>query len=109
MLVLNRLLLNRGYVVINAPKALASIISMCHLHVIFLSNITLRYFTLFPNGIFRPFYEAPKFKFLVYYDRRSVGQSVLVLGTPFGTATNISSSLDLFLDSFWFNDVGRFL
>jgi hypothetical protein len=39
-LVLNRLLLNREYVVINALKALASIISMCDLHVIFLSNIT---------------------------------------------------------------------
>jgi hypothetical protein len=46
MLVLNRLLLNREYVVINALKALASIVSMCDLHVIFLSNITPRYFTL---------------------------------------------------------------
>jgi hypothetical protein len=55
MLVLNRLLLNREYVVINALKALASIVYMCDLHVIFLSNITSRYFTLFTNGIFRPF------------------------------------------------------
>jgi hypothetical protein len=55
MLVLNRLLLNRQHVVINALKALASIISMCDLHVIFLSNITPRYFTLFTNGILRPF------------------------------------------------------
>jgi hypothetical protein len=55
ILVLNRLLLNREYVVINALKALASISSMCGLHVIFLSNITPRYFTLFSNGIFRPF------------------------------------------------------
>jgi hypothetical protein len=55
MLVLNRLLLNREYVVINALKALGSVISMCGLHVIFLSNITPRYFTLFTNRIFRPF------------------------------------------------------
>jgi hypothetical protein len=34
MVVLNRLLLNREYVVINALKALPSIISMCDLHVI---------------------------------------------------------------------------
>jgi hypothetical protein len=55
MLVFNRLLLNRVYVVINALKALASVISICDLHVIFLSNITPRYFTVFTNGIFRPF------------------------------------------------------
>jgi hypothetical protein len=55
MLVLNRLLLNRVYVVINALNALASIIFMCDLHVIFLSNITPGYFTLFTNGIFRLF------------------------------------------------------
>jgi hypothetical protein len=55
ILVLNSLLLNRGYVVINALKALASIISMCGLHVILLSNITPRYFTLFTHGIFGPF------------------------------------------------------
>jgi hypothetical protein len=55
MLVLNRLLLNREYVVINALEALDSIISLCDLHVIFLSNITQRYFTLFTNAIFRPF------------------------------------------------------
>jgi hypothetical protein len=55
MLVLNCLLLNRTYVVINAPNALASIISMCDLHVIFLSNINPRYFALFTKGIFRPF------------------------------------------------------
>jgi phosphatidylethanolamine-binding protein (PEBP) family uncharacterized protein len=46
ILVLNRLLLNREYVVINALKALASISSMCGLHVIFLSNITPRYFNI---------------------------------------------------------------
>jgi hypothetical protein len=41
----------------------------------------------------------------LYYDRRSVGQSVLVSGTPFGPATNFSSFLELFLDSYCFNDV----
>jgi hypothetical protein len=55
MLVLNCLFLKSEYVVINALKALPSIISMSDLHVIFLSNITPRYFTLFTNGIFRPF------------------------------------------------------
>jgi hypothetical protein len=55
MLVLNRSLLNREYILINVLKALASIISICNLGVTFLSKITLRYFTLFTNGIFRPF------------------------------------------------------
>jgi hypothetical protein len=55
MLVLNRSLLNREYVLINVLKALASIISICNLHVTFLSKITPRYFMLFTNGIFRPF------------------------------------------------------
>jgi hypothetical protein len=55
MVVLNRLLLNMEYVLINALKALASIIFMCDLHIIFLSNITPRYFTLFTYGMFRPF------------------------------------------------------
>jgi hypothetical protein len=36
----------------------------------------------------------------LYYDRRSVGQSVLVSGTPFGPATNFSSFLELLLDSY---------
>jgi hypothetical protein len=36
----------------------------------------------------------------LYHDRRSVGQSVLVSGTPFGPATNYSSCLELFLDSY---------
>jgi hypothetical protein len=34
---------------------LASIISMCNLHVTFLSKITPRYFTPFTNDMFRPF------------------------------------------------------
>jgi hypothetical protein len=55
MLVLNRSLMNREYILINVLKALASIISICNLHVTFLSMITPRYFTLFTNGISRPF------------------------------------------------------
>jgi hypothetical protein len=55
MLVLNRSLLNREYILINVLKALASIISICNLHITFLSKITPRYFTLFTNGISRPF------------------------------------------------------
>jgi hypothetical protein len=55
MLVLNRSLLNKKYIRINVLKALASIISMCNLHVNFLLKITPRYFTLFTNGMFRPF------------------------------------------------------
>jgi hypothetical protein len=55
MLVLDRSLLNRGYILINVLKALASIVSMCSLHTIFLSKITQRYFTQFTNGISRPF------------------------------------------------------
>jgi hypothetical protein len=55
MLMLNRSLLNREYILINVLNALASIISMCSLHATFLSLITPVYFTLFKNGIFRPF------------------------------------------------------
>jgi hypothetical protein len=47
VLALNRSLLNREYNLINVLKALASIISMCNLHVTFLSKITPRYFALF--------------------------------------------------------------
>jgi hypothetical protein len=50
MLALNGLLLNREYVLINALKALVSIVFMSSLHVIFLSNITPRYFILFSKG-----------------------------------------------------------
>jgi hypothetical protein len=39
----------------NNLKALASIVSICSLHVILLSKITPRYFTLFTKGMFRPF------------------------------------------------------
>jgi hypothetical protein len=39
----------------NVLKALAWIICMCNLHVILLSNIVPRYFTLFTVRIFRPF------------------------------------------------------
>jgi hypothetical protein len=45
--VINRSLSNREYILMNVLKALASIISMCNLHVILLSKITPRYFTLF--------------------------------------------------------------
>jgi hypothetical protein len=55
MLVFNHSLLNREYTLIDVLKTLISIISKCGLHVIFLSNITPRYFTLFTNGMFRPF------------------------------------------------------
>jgi hypothetical protein len=55
MLALNRSRLNRENILMNVLKALASIICMCNFHVILLSNNTPRYFTLFTNGIFRPF------------------------------------------------------
>jgi hypothetical protein len=54
MLALNRPLLN-WYVLINALKALDSIVFMCSLHVIFLSNITPRYFRLFTKWMLRLF------------------------------------------------------
>jgi hypothetical protein len=38
----------------NVRKALASIVSMCNLHVFLLSKFIHRYFTLFTNGMFRP-------------------------------------------------------
>jgi hypothetical protein len=44
----------------------------------------------------------------LYYDRQSVGQSVLPSDTHLGPATNFSHSLfDYFLDSFGFVDLGR--
>jgi hypothetical protein len=55
MLALNRLLLNREYNPMNVRKAFALIVSMCNAHVILLSKITPIYFTLFTNGMFRPF------------------------------------------------------
>jgi hypothetical protein len=55
MLALNRSLLNREWTLVNVLKALALIISMCNLYVIFISKITPRYFTLFTNGMFHPF------------------------------------------------------
>jgi hypothetical protein len=55
MLTLNRSLLNREYNLMNVQKALASIVSMCNCHVILLSKITPRYFTLLANGMFRLF------------------------------------------------------
>jgi hypothetical protein len=55
MLTLNHSLLNKEYNLTNVPRALASIVSICSLHVILLSKITPRYLTLFTNGLFRPF------------------------------------------------------
>jgi hypothetical protein len=49
MLAQNRSLLNREYIIMNVLKALASIICVCNLNVILLSNIIL--ITLFTNGI----------------------------------------------------------
>jgi hypothetical protein len=50
MLVLNSLLLNREYNLMNLLKALASIVSTCSPRVILLSKIAPRYFTLFTSG-----------------------------------------------------------
>jgi hypothetical protein len=55
MLTLNRSLLNREFNLMNVLKALAAIVSICSLHVILLSKITPRYFTLFTNGMFSQF------------------------------------------------------
>jgi hypothetical protein len=43
MLTLNRSLLNKGYILMNVLKALAWIVSMYNLHVIFVSKIIPRY------------------------------------------------------------------
>jgi hypothetical protein len=42
----------------------------------------------------------------LYYDCRSVGQSVLVSGTHLGPATNFFLLYSIILDSYEFNDVG---
>jgi hypothetical protein len=55
MLVLNRSVLNRGRILMNVSKALASIVYMFSLHVIFLSKIIPKYFALFTNGMSLPF------------------------------------------------------
>jgi hypothetical protein len=49
-LALNRSLLNRKYTLINALKALASVVFRFSLLVMFPSNVT-RYFTLFAKGM----------------------------------------------------------
>jgi hypothetical protein len=54
MLALKYSLLNTEYVLINALKALVTIVFM-GVHVILLSNITPRHFTLFTKGMFFPF------------------------------------------------------
>jgi hypothetical protein len=76
MLVLNLSLLNREYILINVLKALASIISMCNLHVTFLSKITLRYFTSWPYNRWSSLYSAGTdrtenpFQYCVFYHFR---------------------------------------
>jgi hypothetical protein len=52
MLAFNRSLLNREQTLINVLKPLASIISVCNLHVILLSKITPSYFTWLMKGMF---------------------------------------------------------
>jgi hypothetical protein len=64
MLGLNCSLLNREYNLMNVLNSLASIFSMCNLHVILSSKI--RYFTLFTNGMFRPFNVRRKSDGLVW-------------------------------------------
>jgi hypothetical protein len=49
MLAFNRSLLNKENILMNVMKALATIISICNLHVTLVSKITPRYFTLFTN------------------------------------------------------------
>jgi hypothetical protein len=51
MLVLSRSLLNREYIVISVLKALASIISMCNLHVTFLSKIAPILCTIYKRNV----------------------------------------------------------
>jgi hypothetical protein len=72
MVVLDRSLLNRGYILMNVLKALASIVSMCSLHVIFLSKIIPRYFRLFTNGMSRPFNIIRRSSFLRKVDYTSL-------------------------------------
>jgi hypothetical protein len=55
MLMFNLSLLNWEYNLMNILKAFASIISACNFHVILLSKFISRYFTLFTNGMSRPF------------------------------------------------------
>jgi hypothetical protein len=61
----------------------------------------------FPKSKFLPDLSLfkSKSKSKLYYDRQSVGQSVLLSGTHLGTATNFSQYLfDYFFDSFGFVD-----
>jgi hypothetical protein len=54
MLALNRSRLNREYVLINALKALVSIV-LCVVSMQFSYQLLNRYFTLFTKEMFRPF------------------------------------------------------
>jgi hypothetical protein len=51
MLALNRSFLNTEYILINVLKAMASIISICNLHLSFLSKNTPRYFVIYKGNI----------------------------------------------------------
>jgi hypothetical protein len=51
MLALNRSLQNGVYILINVLRALASIISMCNLHVTFLSKIPPIFYTIYKRNV----------------------------------------------------------
>jgi hypothetical protein len=68
MLVLNHWLLSREYALIKALKALDSVVFMCNLYVM-LSNITMRCFTLFTNGMFHPFDERSESGGLIRWEK----------------------------------------
>jgi hypothetical protein len=94
MLVFICSLLNREYNLINVLKALASIFSMCNFHVILLSKVIPRYFTLFTNGIFRPFNgrrESGSFRWTLYR-------------TPIGSLENAVLCCVLFTKQYHSND-----
>jgi hypothetical protein len=79
MFALKSSLLNREYVLINALKALVSIVFICSPQVIFLSNITPRYFTLC--------------SWSSSCGRQSVDQFVWVSGLPLGPLTRFHLAL----------------
>jgi hypothetical protein len=72
LLVLNRSLLNKEYNPINALYALVATVSMCSLHVIVLSKITSRYFTLFTNGKICPFNVIRDSGGLIQWEKQTV-------------------------------------
>jgi hypothetical protein len=60
MLAPSRSLLNREYIPMYIQKASSSIVSIYNLHIIFVSKIAPRHFTLFTNEMFRPFNQRKK-------------------------------------------------